>query len=266
MIKKKIAFESKLENEIILKLDNFGFKFKDTIVFDKTLTFITKSINTIREIPIKNCQTTLLSDKIPQHLSKVFFVSLMGLSGTINSFDQKKNEIYNTLIIQSKEISYLKETEMEKLTKLKDRFQLTVYYFLFGFSPLQKSGFPLFSLPLCEINEDSIENIMKINFPTDIPPDANGYNAFTEIYNEELNDLVIKTKSLTIYLNYQYLQIFYKIFDIFWKKTSQLRKGNKKTDTNNKKYRERESFSYSSTRRSSARPSWMTCSRAALTA
>ena len=250
MIKKKIAFESKLENETILKLDNFGFKFKDTIVFDKTLTFITKSINTIREIPIKNCQTTLLSDKIPQHLSKVFFVSLMGLSGTINSFDQKKNEIYNTLIIQSKEISYLKETEMEKLTKLKDRFQLTVYYFLFGFSPLQKSGFPLFSLPLCEINEDSIENIMKINFPTDIPPDANGYNAFTEIYNEELNDLVIKTKSLTIFLNYQYLQIFYKIFDIFWKKTSQLRKGNKKNDTN-KKDRDRESFSYSSTRRGS---------------
>ena len=58
--------------------------------------------------------------------------------------------------------NYLKETEMEKLTKLKDRFQLTVYYFLFGFSPLQKSGFTLFSLPLCEINEDSIENIMKI--------------------------------------------------------------------------------------------------------
>ena len=141
---------------------------------------------------------------------------------------------------------------MEKLKKLKDRFQLSVYYFLFGFSPIQKSGFPLFFLPLCEVNEDSVENVMHINFPTDIPSEENGYTAaFTEIYNKELNDLVIKTKSLTIFLNYQYLEIFYKIFDIFWKKTSQLRKGNKKTDTNNKKYRERESFSYSSSRRSS---------------
>ena len=252
MIRKKIAFESKLENEIILKSDNNIFKFKDTIVFDKTLTFIMKTINTIREIPVKNCQTTLLSDKVPQHLNKTLFASLTGLNGTISSFDQKKNEIYNTLIIQFKEISYLKETEMEKLKKLKDRFQLSVYYFLFGFSPIQKSGFPLFFLPLCEVNEDSVENVMHINFPTDIPSEENGYTAaFTEIYNKELNDLVIKTKSLTIFLNYQYLEIFYKIFDIFWKKTSQLRKGNKKTDTNNKKYRERESFSYSSSRRSS---------------
>ena len=229
MIKKKISFESKLENEIVIKLDNSKFTFKDIIVFDKTLTFFMKTVNVIREIPIKNCQTTLLQDKIPQNLNKVLFGSSMGLTISINSVDPKTGQIYNTLDVKLKEISYLQETEMEKLKKYKDRFQLTLHYFLFGFSPKQKSGFPLFSLPLCELNQDSIENIMKINFPTDIPPDESGYTEmFTEIYNKELNDLVIKTKSLTIFLNYQYLDTFDKIFNVFWKKISQLRKGNKK--------------------------------------
>ena len=250
IIKKKIAFESKLDDELIIKLDNHKFNFKDTIVFDKTLTFIIKTINIIREIPIKNCQTQLLSDKIPQHFSKVLFASFNGLNGSINSVDPKTGDIYNTLEIQANEMSYLKETEMDYLTKLKDRFQITLHYFLFGFSPSLKSGFPLFSLPLCEINDDNIENIMKINFPTDIPPDASVYNSkFTEIYNEELNDLVIKTKSLTIFLNYQYLNIFDKIFNIFWKKISQLRKGNKKNEAN-KKDKDKESI-HTITRRSS---------------
>jgi hypothetical protein len=173
----------------------------------------------------------------------------MGLIISINSVDPKTNKVYNTLDVQLKEISYLQETEMEKIKKYKDRFQLTLHYFLFGFSPAQKSGFPLFSLPLCELNQDSIENVLKINFPTDIPPDASGYTAmFTEIYNKELNDLVIKTKSLTIFLNYQYLDTFYKIFNVFWKKTSQLRKGNKKNEQNKK---DKELSFTNTTRRSS---------------
>ena len=249
MIKKKISFESKLENEIVIKLDNSKFTFKDIIVFDKTLTFFMKTVNVIREIPIKNCQTTLLQDKIPQNLNKVLFGSSMGLTISINSVDPKTGQIYNTLDVKLKEISYLQETEMEKLKKYKDRFQLTLHYFLFGFSPKQKSGFPLFSLPLCELNQDSIENIMKINFPTDIPPDESGYTEmFTEIYNKELNDLVIKTKSLTIFLNYQYLDTFDKIFNVFWKKISQLRKGNKKNDPNKK---DKETNSTCTTRRTS---------------
>ena len=90
---------------------------------------------------------------------------------------------------------------------------------------------------------------MKINFPTDIPPDESGYTEmFTEIYNKELNDLVIKTKSLTIFLNYQYLDTFDKIFNVFWKKISQLRKGNKKNDPNKK---DKETNSTCTTRRTS---------------
>ena len=248
--KKKVDFESEFDHEVIIKFENQEFKFKDTIVFDKILTFIFKTINIIREIPIKNCQTTLLSDKIPKHSNRVFFASLSGFNSNINSVDPKTNEIYNTLEIQIKEISYLKETEMAHLKKLKDKLQVSLHYFLFGFSPSQKSGFPLFSLPLCEINEDNIENVMKINFPTDIPPVENGYTTiFKEIYNEELNDLIIKTKSLTIFLNYQYLDTFYKIFQVFWKKTSQFRKGNKKNEQNKKEKDKESSFSLS--RRSS---------------
>ena len=236
LIKKKKSYETKLDSEIIVKFDNHKFIFKDTIVFDKTITFIFKTINTIREIPIKNCQTIFLTDKIPNHVNTVLFISFTGINGSINSVDPKTNEVYNTLDIKAKEINYIKERETDNLTKLKDRFLLSLHYFLFGFSPKQKSGFPLFSLPLCELNENNIENTLKINIPTDIPPDnGNTYTTmFTEIYNEELNDLIIKTKSLTIFLNYQYLDTFYKIVNIFWQKISQIKKGNKKNELNKK--------------------------------
>ena len=233
IIRKKISHDTKVDSELIFKIDNIKFKFKDTIVFDKTLTFITKTINTIREIPIKNCQTQILTDRIPVHFKRVFLMSFIGINGSINSVDPKTEQVYNTLDIQVKEINYLIEVEKKELFKLKDKFQLSLHYFLFGFSPSLKSGFPLCSLPLCELNSDNIENIMKINFPTDIPPDANSYTkSFTEIYNKELNDLVIKTKSLTIFLNYKYLDTFDKIFNVFLKKTDQIRKGNKKNDIN----------------------------------
>ena len=113
-------------------------------------------------------------------------------------------------------MSYLRETEIKYYNnKIKDTFQLSLYYFLFGFSQKQKSGFPLFSLPLCELNENYIENTLKMNIPTDIPPDINGYTEmFTEIYNKELNDLIIKTKSLTIFLKYQYLATFDKMINV----------------------------------------------------
>ena len=233
IIRKKIAYETKIESEIILKQDNITFHFQDIIVFDKTLTFIIKAFNAISKIPIKNCQTVLLMDRIPMYTKKVFFATIFGINGDIKSVDPKTKEVYNTLDIHIKEISYLSETELEVLEKLKDQYELSLHYLLFGFSPSQKSGFPLFSLPLCELNKDSIAEIMKINIPTDIPPDTSSYTAmFTEQYNEELNELVIKTKSLTIFLNYQYLDTFYKIFNVFWSKTSQIKKT---FDTSNKK-------------------------------
>ena len=224
IIKKKIAFESNIEVEMIMKQDNIKFTFQDVIVFDKTLTFIIKAFDAISKIPIKNCQTTMLMEKIANVSNKILFASIFGINGSINSVDPKTKEVYNTLDIQVKEISYLSETKLEVLKKKKDIYELSLHYFLFGFTPSQKSGFPLFSLPLCELNNNKITGILKINFPTDIPPDANTYTAmFMEIYQKELNELVMKTKSLTIFLNYQYVSTFYKIFNVFWSKTSKLR-------------------------------------------
>ena len=238
IIRKKLSFESKLDSQFIIKQDNIKFNFQDVIVFDKTLTFIIKAFDTISKIPIKLCQTVLLMDKVPTYFHKTFFATLFGLNGAINSVDPKTNKIYNTLDIHIKEICYLNEIELEVLKKIKDIFELSLHYLLFGFTPSQKSGFPLFSLPLCELNKNNITEIMRINFPTDVPPDANSYTKmFTEIYDNELNELVINTKSLTIFLNYQYLDTFYKIFDVFWSKASQIRKT---YDTSYKKEKEKE--------------------------
>jgi hypothetical protein len=237
IIKKKIAFETNLDIEMVIKQDNIKFTFQDVIVFDKTLTFIIKAFDTISKIPIKNCQTNILMDRIPKQYHKIFFATIFGINGSINSVDPKTKEVYNTLDIQVKEFSYLNEIKSEVLKKLKDIYELSLHYLLFGFSPSQKSGFPLFSLPLCELNKDNITEILKINFPTDIPPDANSYTAmFMEIYKKELNELIMKTKSLTIFLNYQYVNTFYKIFNVFWTKTSKLRQ----SYDSNKKEKEKE--------------------------
>ena len=253
IIRKKVGFDSIIDQEIVIKQDNIKFNFQDVIVFDKTLTFIIKAINTISKIPSKQCQTVVLMDKIPINTKKTMFATLLGINGAINSVDPKTKIIYNTLDIQVKEISYLSELEMKNLKKLDDRYELSLHYLLFGFTPSQKSGFPLFSLPLCELNKDNITEIMKINFPTDIPPDASSYTAmFTEIYNKELNELVIKTKSLTLFLNYQYLDTFYKIFNVFWSKTSQIRKSN---DSNKKEKEKGNEFNNaSSTKRKTISP------------
>ena len=238
ILRKKIAFEQNIDSEIIVKQDNIVFHFQDVIVFDKTLTFILKAVNAISKIPIRNCQTVLLMDRISNQTKKVFFATISGINGDIKSVDPKTKEVYNTLDIHIKEISYLNEIELKVLKKIKDNFELSLHYLLFGFSPSQKSGFPLFSLPCCELNKDNITETMKINFPTDIPPDTSPYTVmFNQQYNNELNELVIKTKSLTIFLNYQYLDTFYKIFNVFWSKASQIRKT---YDTSYKKEKEKE--------------------------
>ena len=235
MIKKKISYDTKLDNEIIIKLDNYESKFKDTIVFDKTLTFITKSIKTIKEIPVKNCQTTVLSDKIVKNFTKTILFSFTRIFISINNVIPKTSEIYNTLDIKAKEINYLSEKELDLLEKIDDNSQISIHYFVISFSQKQKSGFPLFYLPLLELNDDSIKNILKVNIPTEIPPVPSESNAvFTEIYNEELNDLVIKTKSLTIFLNYLYVYTFDQIFNIFWGKINPLIVGNKKNESGKK--------------------------------
>ena len=46
---------------------------------------------------------------------------------------------------------------------------------------------------------------------------------FNEIYTQELNKLVMDTKSLTIFISFKYLSTFFKIFEIFWEKTEGLR-------------------------------------------
>jgi hypothetical protein len=238
IIRKKIAFDSKIEKEFIVKQDDIKFNFQDVIVFDKTLSFLIKAFKTISKIPIKNCQTNMLMDRIPNSDSKIFFATIFGINGDINSLDPKTKEKYNTLKIKIKEISYLSDTKMEGVEKLKDNVELSLNYLLLGFIPSEKSGFPLFSLPLCELNIDNIKDITKINFPTNIPLDETLYTEiFTEKNNQELNRLVNETKSLTIFLNYQHLATFYKIFKIFLDKTSQIRKTH---NTNNQKEKEKE--------------------------
>ena len=249
ILMKKIDSDYNLQSKSILFLDNrvvnninnssIEFIFQDVKVFDKTLTFIIKAINAISNIPIKECQTNSLMDKTINYSYSKFHVRLKNLSGHISSVDPKSNEIYNTLDLLIDEFDYLSVLEKNYNLIKTDEFELTLFYLIFGFAPSQKSGFPLLILPLCEINGSSKELEFLINIPTDIyqrPKYINSGKTFNEIYKEELNQLVLGTKSLTIFLNYKYLSTCHKIFMIFLERTKMLRnpkKNEKFNDINN---------------------------------
>ena len=250
ILMKKADCEFNVDNKTVILLDNRNilnensnnynaeFAFQDTKVFDKTLTFIIKAINAIDNIPIKECSTEIYMDKLYNKSSNKTHIRLRNVTGHINSVDPKSNEIYNTLELFIEGFDYLKEEEKRNNIIKKKQLELTVSYLIFGFSPSQKSGFPLLILPLCELNQDGMKSEIKINVPTDIlhrPEYIKSGKIFTKKNKEELNKLVLETKSLTIFLNYKYLSTFYKIFKIFLGKTKMLRKNKKNAEKSSDK-------------------------------
>ena len=77
---------------------------------------------------MKNCQTTVLSDKIPMQFNKTMFISFTGIFISINNVDPISSQIYNTLDIKAKEINYLSEKEINVVDKIKDNLHYILYF------------------------------------------------------------------------------------------------------------------------------------------
>ena len=201
-----------------IAIDNMKFEFQDIQVFDKTLNFIIKAIKVISSINLKNFSTFYLSDTKLINTKSNFDLTVSNLNGTITSIDPVTKEIYNKLDLKILIFALSTNFHEENYQKIKDNIELSLYYFVFGF---EKKGFPLLILPLCEANFENINSIIRVNIPNDV---VGNENIFSDAGNEQLNKLILQTKSLTVFINFEYINTFYRIYRIFWDKTQWLRK------------------------------------------
>ncbi len=217
-----------------IKIDNLKFDFHDVLVFDKTLNYTFKSVKVCTNLPIRQFNTFFLRDTKMKKYNSTFNLIVSNLNGNITSVDPITKEVYNKLDIKIAIFSLSTNINMELFTIKKNILELSLHYFTFGFNPSQRTGFPLLILPLAEANFDNIKNIIRVNVPTDISNKTSYSLLFSEIYNAQLNKLVMETKSLTLFINFKYINTFYKIFEIFWAKTESLRLNLTKKNENEK--------------------------------
>jgi hypothetical protein len=229
------------DNQVEITTDNLLFNFEDVKIFDQIINLLDKVCRTIEEFPYGNYKVNSLTDQKSKS-STLLSLDLYNLEGGINSVDPKTKKVYNKLILKINFFSLLNEINE---TKSLNAFQTSVHYLSFGFDPSQKSGYPLIIIPLAEVNIDNVKNDVKINIPSTDGAVINSmrrssqarkasnystgyFNPFSTmydgIYQSELHNLLMKTKSITLFLNFKYLSTFVKIFGIFWTKTKNLRK------------------------------------------
>lgn len=237
----KVKCQSKKYDKIEIYIDNLKFNFEDIKVFDKTLNYTFKCVKEISSLPFDEFDNKVITDTKLIDYDGNFNLTVSNLDGSITSVDPITKEVYNKLDIKIAIFALSTKTKTVYGQYLKNVLELSLHYFVFGFDPSQKSGFPLLIMPLAEANFDFLNNIIRVNIPTEISNKSSYSRLFNEIYTQELNKLVMETKSLTLFINFKYLSTFFKIFEIFWEKTEGLRLSitkkikNQKKGKNNKK-------------------------------
>ena len=219
----KVYSDEIRDSECVITIDGLKFDFHDVLVFDKTLNFTFKAVKVCTGLPIRQFTTFFLKDSKMKVSNSNFNLIVSNLNGNITSVDPITKEVYNKLIIKIAIFLLSTNSKMEYQFIKKNILELSLHYFVLGFTPSEKTLFPLLILPLVEANFDNIKNIIRVNIPTDITNKTSYSLLFSEIYNAQLNKLVMDTKSLTLFINFKCVNIFAKIFRIFWSKTKSIR-------------------------------------------
>ena len=219
----KVYSDEIRDSECVITIDGLKFDFHDVLVFDKTLNFTFKAVKVCTGLPIRQFTTFFLKDSKMKVSNSNFNLIVSNLNGNITSVDPITKEVYNKLIIKIAIFLLSTNSKMEYQFIKKNILELSLHYFVLGFTPSEKTLFPLLILPLAEANFDNIKNIIRVNIPTDITNKTSYSLLFSQIYNAKLNKLVMDTKSLTLFINFKCVNIFAKIFRIFWSKTKSIR-------------------------------------------
>ena len=217
--------------------NDMKLNFIDVKIIDKLTLFALNLNKKITEYPFRENSLDELADESPIEIKNTVNLYLENSEIKINNLDPVTGEFYNELYLRMNYLALGNEKD-----KNNNKTELTVYYLSFGFdinkynlnNKNSTRDYPLIILPLLEINIDG--NIFRFNIPSnymtkinelndrnDNKSELNNYDGRNLINNyngeNELDNFILNTQSLTIFINYHYLNIFNKIFENLWNRS-----------------------------------------------
>ena len=223
--------------------NDLKLNFIDIKIIDKLLLFALNLKKQIMEYPFEENKLNELVDESPMECKNIVNLYMEKLEIKLYNLDPMTGNFYNELYLK---INYLAlGNEKDKNT---NKTELTVYYLSFGFdininelnTQNKTRDYPLIILPIFELNVDG--NIYRFNIPSNFISKINELNEKEENkinnlakkenkdlinnYNgdNELDNFILNTQSVTIFVNYHYLKVFKKIFENLWNRSESLRK------------------------------------------
>ena len=220
----------------------------DVKLIDKISFFAINLNKKITEYPFRENALDELVDESPMEKKNMVKLYVENLETIVNSLDPITGELYNKLYLRINYIALGNEKD-----KNNEKTELTVYYLSFGFNinmdnltnKNKKRDYPLIILPLFELNIDG--NIYRFNIPRNYinklnDSNDNNQNNGLNIENKKnlennknkkknkdlvnhyvgentLDNFILNTQSLTIFINYHYLKTFSKIFENLWNRS-----------------------------------------------
>lgn len=200
-------------------MDNLKLYLDDIKIIDKLSLFFIKMINCVLKYPFTENKLDEIVDESKIELHDKLTVNMNNFETVVNSLDPITGEIFNKLYLNVSCLSMGKQNGPGY-----DRLELSIYYFTFGFNFSKNNDYPMIILPIAELSiEDG--SVFRVNVPCNC---INKVKQFDKIYKNPLQRLksltpldnfVINTQSLTLFLNFAYLNTFYKIFENLWKRS-----------------------------------------------
>ena len=200
-------------------MDNLKLYLDDIKIIDKLSLFFIKMINCVLKYPFSENKLDEIVDESKIELHDKLTVNMNNFETVVNSLDPITGEIFNKLYLNINCLSMGKQNGPGY-----DRLELSIYYFTFGFNFSKNNDYPMIILPIGEL---SIEDgaVFRVNVPCNC---LNKVKQFDKNYSNllqrlksltPLDNFVINTQSLTLFLNFAYLNTFYKIFENLWKRS-----------------------------------------------
>jgi hypothetical protein len=213
-------------SKVQIFIENLKVNLEDVKIIDKISLFYLTGVKTVLSFPFQEYALTEIMDNQKSEISKSLDVYLKNFEAVVNSIDPLTNIIYNRLYLKIDLLSL----SLEENTKV-NKMELSVFYLTFGFEFSQNYDYPLIILPVCELNIDNMHNTIRINVPNkkikklkNKYPSDNPLTPADNLYISDLDRFILETKSFTLFLNFNYLNTFYKIFENFWRRSAFVKK------------------------------------------
>ena len=263
----------KVKNSFIeIFFNDVNLSLNDIKMIDKISYFAINLGKKIMSYPFRENELELLVDESPMEIKSMIYIYIENLEAIISSLDPLTGELYNKLYLR---INYLALDNEKDKNRNKIELTMYYFSFGFNvdieISNLDNDNdniikirdYPVIILPLMEINIDgnvyrlniprnymnkfsenknNKKNIIKENTDKNIELKENNYKIKNKdlvnhyIGENKLDNFILNTQSLTIFINYHYLKVFTKIFENLYNRSLFIQKlfKNKTTNNNNK--------------------------------